>query len=456
MPQHRSTIDDVLSLCKRRGFAYPSGEIYGGTGAWDYGPLGVALKEAIQRQWWRAMVQLREDVVGLDSSVVLPAAVWRASGHVDAYTAPVLECERCHDVAAVPELRQAAGEEGLRLDAIPCRACGAMGSWVEASPVTRLVSTRLGAGAAGGEAHYLRPELAQGAFLNFANVVTTSRRRLPFGIAQAGKAFRNELSPGAFPFRTHEFERLELAYFVEPGAAAGWHDYWVEQRREWYVRLGVDPARLRRTERPADDLAHFATRGTTLEYHYGDPEAEWGELERIADRSDDDLARHSHASGADLRYYDQRTGERYIPHVVEPVAGLTRAFMAFLVDAYAEDEAPTTRGGVEQRVVLRLHPLLAPVKVAVLPLSRHADLSPLAADLADRLRRHWMVETDDAQAIGRRYRRQDEIGTPYCVTVDFHTIGDRSVTVRDRDTMRQERVGLDALEGYLAERLVGC
>ena len=304
--------------------------------------------------------------------------------------------------------------------------------------------------------HYLRPETAQGIFLNFANVVTSSRKKPPFGIAQMGKSFRNEITPGNFIFRTREFEQMEMEYFVKPGEDEELHQYWIDERTRWYTDLGLSKDNLRHYEHPREKLSHYSKRTVDIEYRFGFSGRDFEELEGIANRTDFDLTQHSKFSGQDLSYFDQAADERYMPYVIEPAAGLTRSLMAFLIDAYTEDEAPNTKGGVDKRTVLRLDPRLAPVKVAVLPLSRNAELSPKARDLATELRQHWNVEFDDSGAIGRRYRRQDEIGTPYCVTVDFDTLDDQAVTVRERDTMAQERIGLDHVVSWFAQRFVGC
>ena len=303
---------------------------------------------------------------------------------------------------------------------------------------------------------YLRPETAQGIFVNFANVLSSARMKPPFGIAQIGKSFRNEITPGNFIFRTREFEQMEMEFFVEPGTDEEWYEYWIDASYGWYRDLGIKPDNLRRYEHPKEKLSHYSKRTVDVEYRFRFAGSEWGELMGVANRTDFDLKTHSEKSGVDLSYFDQTKNERWIPYVIEPAFGLTRALMAFLVDAYAEDEAPNTKGGVDKRTVLRLDRRLAPVKVAVLPLSRNEQLSPVARELADDLRKHWMIEFDDAGAIGRRYRRQDEIGTPFAVTVDFDTLDDKAVTVRERDTMAQERVSLDRLHGYLAERLLGA
>jgi glycyl-tRNA synthetase len=304
--------------------------------------------------------------------------------------------------------------------------------------------------------HYLRPETAQGIFLDFQNVVTSTRKKPPFGIAQIGKSFRNEITPGNFIFRTREFEQMEMEYFVRPGEDEEIHQYWIDERTRWYVDLGIDPDNLRHYEHPKEKLSHYAKRTVDIEYRFRFQGSEWGELEGIANRTDFDLTTHSKHSGVDLSYFDQEKGERWVPYVIEPAAGLTRAVLAFLLEAYDEDTAPNTKGGVDKRTVMRFDPRLAPVKVAVLPLSRNTDLSPKARDLAAALRKRWIVEFDDSQAIGRRYRRQDEIGTPFAVTVDFDTLDDNAVTIRDRDTMNQERISLDQVERYLLERLPVC
>jgi glycyl-tRNA synthetase len=304
--------------------------------------------------------------------------------------------------------------------------------------------------------HYLRPETAQGIFLNFANVVTSSRKKPPFGIAQIGKSFRNEITPGNFIFRTREFEQMEMEYFVKPGEDEELHQYWIDTRTQWYIDLGIDPANLRHYEHPKEKLSHYSKRTVDIEYRFGFSARDFEELEGIANRTDFDLSQHSEFSGQDLSYFDQASGERYMPYVIEPAAGLTRSLMAFLIDAYHEDEAPNTKGGVDKRTVLRLDPRIAPVKAAVLPLSRNPELSPKAKALAADLRRNWNVDFDDSGAIGRRYRRQDEIGTPYCVTVDFESLDDNAVTVRERDTMSQERISMDQITSYFAERFVGC
>jgi glycyl-tRNA synthetase len=454
--------EQIVSLSKRRGFVYPSSEIYGGTrSAWDYGPLGVELKENIRRQWWKSMVQTREDVVGLDSAVILAREVWVASGHVDTFTDPLVECQSCHKRFRADHLEEAfEAKKGSPppngLKDVNCPNCGTKGAFTEPRQFSGLLKTYLGPVESEEGLHYLRPETAQGIFVNFLNVMTSARKKPPFGIAQTGKSFRNEITPGNFIFRTREFEQMEMEFFVKPGEDEEWFQYWIEERTRWYVGLGIRPENLRHYEHPADKLSHYSKRTVDIEYRFNFAGSEWGELEGIANRTDFDLRTHTEHSGTDLVYFDQTTGEKYTPYVIEPAAGLSRSLMTFLVDAYAEDEAPNTKGGVDKRVVLKLDRRLAPVKAAVLPLSRNADLSPKARDLAATLRQHWNVDFDDAGAIGKRYRRQDEIGTPFCITVDFDTLEDQAVTIRERDTMAQERVGLDQVEGYLAQRLLGC
>ncbi|MGH3989049.1 MAG: glycine--tRNA ligase, partial [Pseudonocardiaceae bacterium] len=429
--------------------------------AWDYGPLGVELKENVRRQWWKTMVQGRDDIVGIDSAVILARDVWVASGHVDTFTDPLSECQSCHKRFRADHLEEAYAARKGRPPAngladVNCPNCGTKGAFTQPRQFSGLLRTYLGPVENEEGLHYLRPETAQGIFVNFLNVMTSARKKPPFGIAQTGKSFRNEITPGNFIFRTREFEQMEMEFFVEPGTDAEWHDYWLQERWNWYVGLGLREENLRFYEHPQEKLSHYAKRTVDIEYRFNFGGKEFDELEGVANRTDFDLTAHAKHSGADLTYFDQDKGERWTPFVIEPAAGLTRATLAFLLDAYTEDEAPNAKGVMEKRTVMRLDPRLAPVKVAVLPLSRNADLSPKAKDLAALLRKSWNVEFDDAGAIGRRYRRQDEVGTPYCVTVDFDTLDDQAVTVRDRDSMEQERVGLDAVEGWLAQRLLGC
>ncbi|HEX6469954.1 MAG TPA: glycine--tRNA ligase [Streptosporangiaceae bacterium] len=462
MARRSDVMDTLVSLAKRRGLVYPSSEIYGGLRAsWDYGPLGVELKNNVKRQWWKAMVQGREDIVGLDSSVILAREVWQASGHVDAFVDPLTECQSCHKRYRADHLEEAyvarhgrPPERGLV--EVACPNCGTKGAFTEPRMFNGLLKTYLGPVEDDSGLAYLRPETAQGIFVNYVNVQQSARKKIPFGIGQIGKSFRNEITPGNFIFRTREFEQMEMEYFVKPGEDEELHQYWIDTRTQWYVDLGIDPANLRHYEHPKEKLSHYSKRTVDIEYRFGFSARDFEELEGIANRTDFDLSQHAEYSGQDLSYFDQATGERWIPYVIEPAAGLTRSLMAFLIDAYGEDEAPNAKGGVDKRTVLRLDPRLSPVTVAVLPLSRNADLSPKARDLAAELRQVWNVDFDDAGAIGRRYRRQDEIGTPYCVTVDFDTLEDDAVTIRERDTMKQERIGLTQVRPYLAERLLGC
>ena len=489
----QSRLDKVIALARHRGFVFQAGEIYGGSrSAWDYGPLGTELKENIRRQWWQTFVRGRGDMVGLDSSVILPKRVWEASGHVATFTDPLVECLNCHrrfradnliedfearkgrasasrGSGAEPQKASASASRGSGAEPqkaftaengladIPCPNCGVKGQYTEPKAFSGLMKTYLGVVVDDESGlHYLRPETAQGIFVNFSNVLTASRKKPPFGVGQVGKAFRNEITPGNFIFRTREFEQMEIEFFVPPADAQEWFEHWVEACWNWFVDLGVDPAHMRRYDVPKEDRAHYSAGTIDVEYEFGFPGKQWGELMGIANRTDYDLTSHSEASGQTLSYFDQASGERYTPYVIEPSFGLTRAMMAFLVDAYREEEVPNAKGGTDTRTVLKLDPRLAPVKVAVLPLSRNEQLSPIAREVAEGLRGKWNVDFDDAGAIGRRYRRQDEVGTPFCVTIDFDSLEDRAVTVRDRDTMAQERVPLESLHAYLAERLRGA
>jgi glycyl-tRNA synthetase len=455
-------LDAVIALAKRRGFVFQAGEIYGGSrSAWDYGPLGVALKDNIKRQWWQFMVQGRDDIVGLDSSVILPRKVWEVSGHVDVFSDPLVESLHTHKRYRADHLLEAYAEKHGHppvngLADIKDPDTGQPGAWTEPQNFSGLLKTYLGPVDNEEGLHYLRPETAQGIFTNFANVLGTARMKPPFGIAQVGKSFRNEITPGNFIFRTREFEQMEMEFFVEPGTDDEWFQYWIDACEEWFRDLGIEPSNIRRFEHPKEKLSHYSKRTVDLEYRFRFAGSQWGELMGVANRTDFDLKTHSEGSGVDLSYFDQTKNERWIPYVVEPAFGLTRALMAFLIDAYSEDEAPNTKGGVDKRTVLRLDRRLAPVKVAVLPLSRNEQLTPLAKSVAADLRKHWAIDFDDAGAIGRRYRRQDEIGTPFCVTVDFDSLEDNAVTIRERDSMGQERVSLDRLKGYLAEQLLGA
>lgn len=456
----KSKLDNVITLAKRRGFVFQAGEIYGGTrSAWDYGPLGAELKENIRQQWWQTFVRSRSDMVGLDSSIILPKAVWEASGHVATFTDPLVECLSCHTRLRQDHLIEAfeakhgkSPENGM--GDINCPKCGTRGQWTEPQNFSGLMKTFLGPVDNEEGLHFLRPETAQGIFVNFNNVVTAARKRPPFGIGQIGKAFRNEITPGNFIFRTREFEQMEIEFFTHPEDAPKYFDQWVEDCWNWFVDLGINPDNMRKFDVPEDDRAHYSAGTIDLEYNFGFQGNPWGELMGVANRTDYDLGVHNAHSNAKLEYFDQASGERYVPYVIEPSFGLTRSMMAFLVDAYVEDEAPNTKGGVDKRTVLKLDPRLAPVKAAVLPLSKKEDLVPPAKKLQEELSKNWNIDYDDAGAIGRRYRRQDEIGTPFCITVDFDTLEDNAVTIRERDTMTQERVSLDQVKSYLAGKLV--
>jgi len=459
MARRTDVMDTIVSLAKRRGLVYPSSEIYGGLRAsWDYGPLGVELKNNVKRQWWKAMVQGREDVVGIDSSVILAREVWEASGHVKEFVDPLTECLSCHKRYRADHLEEAyEAKHGRKpeggLTELTCPNCGTKGAFTEPRMFNGLLKTYLGPVEDESGLAYLRPETAQGIFINYALVQQSARKKIPFGIGQIGKSFRNEITPGNFIFRTREFEQMEMEFFVKPGTDEEWHQYWIDERMRWYVDLGINKDNLRLYEHPKEKLSHYSKRTVDIEYRFNFAGSEWAELEGIANRTDFDLSTHSKHSGADLSYFEQESGERYVPYVVEPAAGVDRCVLAFLLDAYTEDEAPNVKGQMEKRTVLRLDHRLAPVKAAVLPLSRNPELSPKARDLANKLRRRWNVEFDDAGAIGRRYRRQDEIGTPYCVTIDFETLEDQAVTVRERDSMQQERISIDQVENYLRDRL---
>ena len=461
MKNTEKTMDKIVALCKNRGFVYPGSEIYGGlANSWDYGPLGVELKNNVKRAWWQKFVQENPYNVGLDSAILMNPQVWVASGHVAVFNDPLVECLNCHKRQRSDKLEESYAEKhGDKLPEngmadIVCPDCGTRGKWTEPRDFNMMLRTHLGPVEDENSLHYLRPETAQGIFVDFKNVMTSSRKKPPFGIANMGKSFRNEITPGNFIFRTREFEQMEMEFFVKPGEDEAWHQYWIDARTQWYLDLGVKPENLRHYEHPKEKLAHYSKRTVDIEYKFGFQGSDWGELEGIANRTDFDLYAHAEHSGEDLSYFNQATGEKYVPYVIEPAAGLTRSLMCFLVDAYDVDEAPNTKGGVDKRTVLHLDPRLAPVKAAVLPLSKKPDLQNVAQKLAADLRQNeWMIDYDEAGAIGRRYRREDEIGTPLCVTVDFDTLDDQAVTIRERDTMQQERVSLDKVADYIAERI---
>jgi glycyl-tRNA synthetase len=422
-------MDDVVALAKRRGIAFQSSELYGGLrSSWDYGPLGVELRRNVREAWWRATVQLRHDVVGLEAAVIMSPRVWEASGHVATFHDPLVECLACHQRFRADHLEP--NEDGVTL----CPNCGNR-AFTESRQFNMMLKTHLGPVEDDDAVTYLRPETAQGMFVDFAQVQT---------------AFRNEITPGNFIFRTREFEQMEMEFFIEPGTDDDWFPYWVQQRLSWYTDLGIRPEKLRLRDHEPDELAHYAKAATDIEYEFP---FGWQEIEGIANRTDYDLAAHQAASGEDLTYFDQEHDRRYLPWVVEPAAGVDRALLTFLVDAYRVEEAPTAKGGTEKRTYLALHRDLAPIKVAVLPLSRNETLTPTAREVFDLVKGDWMCDFDDAGSIGRRYRRQDEVGTPFCVTVDFDSIEDRAVTVRDRDTMVQERIPMVDLVDHLRGRL---
>ena len=434
-------LNTIVSLAKRRGFIFQSSEIYGGLAStWDYGPLGVELKNNIKQAWWRTFVHQRDDTVGLDAAILMAPQVWVASGHTSSgFADPLVECKVCHHRFRADQI-----------DASTCPDCG--GELTEPRMFNLMFKTFMGPVEDEAFQTYLRPETAQGIFVNFQNVLTTMRRKIPFGIAQIGKVFRNEITVGSFIFRTREFEQMEIEYFVRPGTDEEWHQRWVEDCLRWYTDLGISPERLRVRQHEDHELAHYAKATYDIEYAF--PWG-WGEIQGISNRTDYDLKAHSQASGVELNYFDEETQQHLDAYVVEPSAGVDRALLAFLFDAYREEEAATTEGKMEKRVVLKLHHALAPVKVAVLPLSRNERLVPTARQVYDLSRKAGFVcQYDDAQSIGRRYRRQDEVGTPLCVTIDFQTVeDDQAVTIRDRDSMQQVRVHIPELVPALRERL---
>lgn len=443
--------NELISLTKRRGFVFQTGEIYTGLrAAYDYGPLGVLLKENIKNQWLKSMVQMRDDIVAVDSAVILPKKVWQASGHLDVFTDPLVECKSCHKRFREDELEEQSGKE---LTDLPCPACGLKDQWTEPKNFNLMLQTYLGVTQDDDAIHYLRPETAQGIFIQFANIMTAARKTPPFGIAQIGKAFRNEITPGNFIFRTREFEQMELEFFTPSDKSDDWQQYWIDTRLNWYIDLGINPDNLRLFEHPQEKLAHYSKRTVDIEYRFNFKGNLWGELEGIAHRGNYDLKVHQEHSGKDLQVFDQVNNTHYLPEVIEPSAGLTRSLLAFLIDAYTEDEAPNSKGEMEKRLVLKLDPRLAPYKIAVLPLSKKEELTKVAIPLLKELKNKYMVDYDVSGAIGRRYRRQDEIGTPYCITIDFDTLEDNAVTVRDRDTMQQERIAIDQLSNYFAQKL---
>ena len=436
-----ATMEKVTNLAKRRGIAFQSSEIYGGLAScWDYGPIGVELKRNVKEAWWREMVRQRDDIVGLDCSILMHPRVWEASGHVAGFTDPLVDCKKCKARFRADHL------ESARCPEKPSKRPGECeGELTQARQFNLMFKTFMGPVEDQANVVFMRPETAQGMFVNFLNAQTSSRHKIPFGIAQIGKSFRNEITPGNFLFRTREFEQMEMEFFVRPGEDDRWFEYWVQERFDWYVRYGIKREHLRLRPHADDELAHYAKGCSDVEYEFP---FGWSELEGIANRTDYDLKKHAEYSGKDLSYYDEDSKERFVPYVIEPAAGADRATLAFLVDAYDEDEADG-----EARIVLRFHPRIAPVKVAVFPLLRKAGHPEKAKELVAMLKRHWVVQYDQAGSIGRRYRRQDEIGTPFGLTVDHQTLEDDTVTLRDRDTMQQERIPIDRLVGELETRI---
>ncbi|HEV2982688.1 MAG TPA: glycine--tRNA ligase [Solirubrobacteraceae bacterium] len=442
------TMDKIVALSKRRGFIFPSSEIYGGVGStYDYGHYGVLLKANVKNEWWRAMLQERDDIVAIDSAILQHPRVWEASGHLSGFTDPLVDCRTCGQRFRADHLSE------LQCGRKPSKHPGEAEecNLTDARDFNLMFETTIGPVKESGATAYLRPETAQGIFINFKNVLQFSRKKPPFGIAQVGKSFRNEITPGNFIFRTREFEQMEMEYFVPPADAQKWFEYWLSERERWYVQLGIRPDHLRLRAHERDELSHYSSATSDVEYLFP---IGWSELEGIANRGDFDLGRHAEFSGEKLEYFDQGSGERYVPHVIEPAAGADRATLAFLVDAYDEEVVEREGAGRgEQRTVLRLHPRLAPIKVAVLPLVSKDGQPELAREVHDALRSRVQSEYDDGGAIGRRYRRQDEIGTPFCVTVDHESLENRSVTLRDRDSLRQERLKIQGLGDELERRV---
>jgi glycyl-tRNA synthetase len=455
------TMDKIVAFCKRRGFVYQSSEIYGGIrSSYDYGPLGVEMKRNIKEEWWRRMVHIREDIVGLDSAIIMHPKVWEASGHTVTFNDMLVESrtsKRRYRADHLIEDATGIDAEGLSPekltkiiqedDRVKDPVDGGR-DFAPVRPFNLMFETYMGPVKTPENLAYLRPETAQGIFVNFKNVLQTSRVKVPFGIAQIGKSFRNEITPGNFIFRTREFEQMEMEFFVEPGTDEAWHEYWIEERWNWYTNLGLKEENLRRYEHPKEKLSHYSKRTVDLEYNYAS--VGWSELEGIANRTDFDLKQQAAYSGENLEYFDQATGERYVPYVIEPAVGPDRIMLAFLVDAYTEEEV---KG--EERTVLKLHPRVAPTKAAVFPLSKKEPVSTIARELYDDLKGDYRIFYDDSGSIGRRYRRQDEAGTPFCVTVDFDTIEDKQVTIRDRDSLEQERVPIAAVRDRLKALISG-
>ncbi len=459
-------MENIVNLCKRRGIIFPSSEIYGGIGStWDYGPVGVLLKNNVKAAWWKSVVQERDDMVGLDAAILMAPQVWEASGHVASFHDPMVDCKKCkrrfradHLVESMTKEEDGAQrtDEDLKslelaLKSMACPECG--GELTSIRQFNLMFKTYMGPVEESASITYFRPETAQGIFVNFKNVQTATRKKIPFGIAQIGKSFRNEITPGNFIFRTREFEQMEIEFFTRPEDAEGWHKYWLDERFNWYIGLGIKRENLRLRPHGADELAHYAKGCSDVEYLFP---IGWSELEGIANRSDYDLKQHQQYSGRDLSYFDEQTNERFIPWVIEPSGGVDRALLAFMSDAYEEITGGRGEAGAEVEVVLRLHPKLAPYKAAVLPLSKKEQLSSVAQNLYKDLRKCFSVDYDEARSIGRRYRRQDEIGTPWCITVDFDSLEDQAVTIRDRDTMEQVRIPMDNVKRWIQDKLDEC
>jgi glycyl-tRNA synthetase len=442
-------MEKIVSLSKRRGFVYQSSEVYGGlNGCWDYGPLGVELLRNVENEWWQEMTY-REDVEGIDASILMHPRVWEASGHVENFTDPMVDCKECKARFRADQLEESlCGNPAFKgRKAIKCQE---EGKFTEARQFNLMFKTFVGPVEDDGSVVYLRPETAQGIYVNFLNVQSASRQKLPFGIAQVGKAFRNEINTKNFLFRTREFEQMEMQFFVKPDADVEWFNYWKEERLKWFVNLGLKKDKLQFHQHEPDKLAHYAKDAFDIEYEFP---FGWGEIEGIHNRTDYDLTRHEEYSGKSLKFFDEQTRERYIPYIIETSAGASRSFMAFLVDAYAQEEAPTADGGTQVRTVLRLHQRLAPIKAAVFPLVNRDGMPEIAKKITTTLRPHIRVFYDESGAVGRRYRRQDETGTPYCFTVDSQTLDDQTVTVRDRDSMQQERIAIDRILQYLRDKM---
>jgi glycyl-tRNA synthetase len=487
-------LDDIVSLCKRRGFIFQSSEIYGGLAAcYDYGPLGVELKNNVKKAWWKSTVQMRDNVVGLDCSILMHPLVWKASGHADKFADLIAECKKCNTRTRVDHLEdhkdgQQISEHTEHVDITSekvtaadlvnkvCPKCQTIGKFTDPMPFKLMFETQMGANADDSMTLYLRPETAQGIFANFKNVMDTTRVKVPFGIAQVGKSFRNEVTTKAFTFRTREFEQAELEFFCEPGTDEEWYQFWKQNRFQWYLDLGIKKENLRFRDHEHDELAHYAKSCVDVEYKFPFGQGDWQELEGIANRTDYDLRQHQRGmrtlnswfenngnlmkiklkeeaedyQKGPLSYFDDQSQKRYIPYVIEPSAGMDRSTLAFLVDAYDEDEV-----NGEKRNLLRFHPALAPTKVAVFPLTKKDELADIAHRICDDMRKYFTCFYDEKGQIGRRYRRQDEAGTPFCVTVDFDTLNDQTVTIRDRDSMEQKRVSLDQLKNCLRDKIEG-